>query len=682
MHRSAYLCRLQTALALTGVTLFTTLPAVAQDASPTFREVLSLRTVGSVSIAPDGRAVAFTMRAADWEENEYDSEIWIWREGTGEPYQATRTADGSSTSPAWSPDGRWLAFVADRGDGDQVYLLPTSGGEALPVTAVEGGVQRFEWAPDGRSMALLRREPETDTAKARTEAYGRFVVEDVEYRNSHLWVVDVEPAGPPAEPRRLTGEEDPGIFTVGAFRWSPDGRSIALDHRPTPRIFDGALADISILDVEAGTTRSLVTTPGAQSDPRWSPDGRWVLFAAGSPDTTRHYFLNSDLARVPAAGGDPETLTGDFDEIPSAVAWVPQGIVFSAWEGVRRRPFLLDPESRRIRPLPLEPFSVFALDFTPDGRTAAWTGEDPTTLTEVFRADTRRWRADRLTDATSQLGDWPMGTSEVIRWTSQDGTEIEGILRKPAGYDPSRRYPLLVTIHGGPTGISRPTAISGYVYPHAQWLDRGALILEPNYRGSAGYGEAFRSLNVRNLGVGDAWDVLSGVQHLVDQGIAHPDSLGAMGWSQGGYISAFLTTTSDVFQAVSVGAGISDWMTYYVNTDIHPFTRQYLRATPWEDPEIYATTSPMTYITDASTPTLIQHGEFDRRVPIPNAYQLYQGLQDMGVPVELVVYRDFGHGITRPREQLAALWHNWRWFGRWIWGEELEMPVEVEQEQE
>jgi dipeptidyl aminopeptidase/acylaminoacyl peptidase len=151
-----------------------------------------------------------------------------------------------------------------------------------------------------------------------------------------------------------------------------------------------------------------------------------------------------------------------------------------------------------------------------------------------------------------------------------------------------------------------------------------------------------------------------------------------MGWSQGGYISAFLTTTSDRFQAISVGAGISDWTTYYVNTDIHPFTRQYLRATPWEDPEIYATTSPMTYITQATTPTLIQHGELDRRVPIPNAYKLYQGLQDMGVPVELVVFQGFGHGINKPKEQLGAMWQNWQWFARWIWGEEVELPLELE----
>jgi dipeptidyl aminopeptidase/acylaminoacyl peptidase len=197
----------------------------------------------------------------------------------------------------------------------------------------------------------------------------------------------------------------------------------------------------------------------------------------------------------------------------------------------------------------------------------------------------------------------------------------------------------------------------------------------PNYRGSAGYCEAFRSLNVRNLGVGDAWDVLSGVDHLIDQGFVDPERMGSMGWSQGGYISAFLTTTSDRFRGISVGAGISNWMTYYVNTDIHPFTRHYLQGTPWSDPEVYAKTSPMTHINQAVTPTLIQHGEFDRRVPTPNAYELDQGLQDVGAPVELIIYKGFGHGISKPKERLAAVWHNWRFFAEWVWEEKVEIPA-------
>ena len=258
----------------------------------------------------------------------------------------------------------------------------------------------------------------------------------------------------------------------------------------------------------------------------------------------------------------------------------------------------------------------------------------------------------------------------MVRWKSQDGAEIEGVLHKPADFQAGRRYPLLVVIHGGPTGVSRPVPYSNGVgyYPIDLWLARGALVLEPNYRGSAGYGEKFRSLNVRNLGIGDAWDVLSGIDQLVADGLVDRNRVGAMGWSQGGYISAFLTTKhADRFKAISVGAGISNWMTYYVNTDIHPFTRQYLKATPWDDPKIYADTSPMTYIKSAKTPTLIQHGDQDQRVPPPNAFELYQGLRDQNVPVQLVLFKGFGHPLNKPKANRAAMQQNFDWFNKYLW---------------
>ncbi len=207
------------------------------------------------------------------------------------------------------------------------------------------------------------------------------------------------------------------------------------------------------------------------------------------------------------------------------------------------------------------------------------------------------------------------------------------------------------------------------------WLAKGALVLEPNYRGSAGYGAAFRALNVRNLGVGDAWDVMSGIDALIRRGLADSTRVGVCGWSQGGYISAFLATNeSRRFRAISVGAGISDWMTYYVNTDITPFTRQYLHATPWDDPGIYARTSPITAVKQASTPTLIQHGENDARVPAPNAYELHRALEDVGVTTRLVIYKGFGHGINKPKAVRAALRENLEWFDRYLWGEGTEKP--------
>jgi dipeptidyl aminopeptidase/acylaminoacyl peptidase len=648
------------ALALAGGARAQTQP------TPSFEDVLSLRSVSDPQIAPDGSTIAYVERSADWDANRYDHEIWIVKPGA-KPFQLTRTPDGSSTSPQWSPTGSLLAFLAERDEATQIHLIRPTGGEAWPLTDVDGGVSAFRWSPDGTEIAFTHRDSLPPRLKQRAEHYGDFGIEDADFRMTHLWVVAADTLG---EPRRLTGGD---AFTVGAFAWSPDGTTIAFSHRPDPLTESWRKADLSLVTIDSGRVRSLVRQPGSDGDPIWSPDGRWVLFSAGLQDTAG--YRNSVLARVPVAGGAVEVLTGGFDEDPDPVGWNAAGIWFLASIRTARHLYRLDPAAGAIAEHSVGPSMVWSADFTPDGRTMAVAAQTPSTLTEIYRTPVKRSQPTAVTDMTAQIAGWPLGSSEVIGWPSRDGQEIEGVLWTPPDYDPSRRYPLFVVIHGGPTGTSRPSPVTGGVYPVNAWLAKGAVVLMPNYRGSAGYGEAFRALNVRNLGVGDAWDVLSGVDYLIERGIADPARMGAMGWSQGGYISAFLTTTTDRFAAISVGAGISDWMTYYVNTDIHFFTRTYLKATPWEDPEIYALTSPMTYILDASTPTLIQHGEFDRRVPIPNAYQLYQGLQDVGVEARLIVYKGFGHGITKPKERLAAMWHNWEWFGEHVWGEEAAMPI-------
>lgn len=663
-------------------------PARPAIPGPSFEEVINLRSVGSPAASPDGKSVVFPLRSTEWKENRYDTELWMARPGE-EPFQLTHTAKGSSGSPAWSPDGRWIAFLADRGDRRQIHLLRSVGGEALPLTRLEQGVSSFSWSPDGRSIALVAAEPESAEMRQRKEIYGAFTVEDEEFRQSHLWLVTV-PAefgagatGPGCgsaadcphlpEPRRLTlGER----FTVTGFAWSPDGRSIAFGHQRDPLINSWPSADISVLTVADGQVRPLVSAPGPDSEPIWSPDGRWILYSTSGGDTLSNYFRNGQLMKIAAAGGTPARLAVDVDEDLGNVVWARDGIYALARRGTLRHLYRIDAESGRARAISTTPEDISGFDLSEDGTTVALVGQAPNRLPEVYLTPLARFRPVAVTDLTRQIADWGLGTAEVISWGSRDGTRIEGVLHRPRDFDPSRKYPLLVVIHGGPTGIDVPTPTPGNVYPIPQWVARGALVLRPNYRGSAGYGEAFRSLNVRNLGVGDAWDVLSGVDHLVQQGIVDTTRMGAMGWSQGGYISAFLTTTTNRFRAISVGAGISDWMTYYVNTDIHPFTRQYLGATPWDDPEIYAKTSPITYIKQARTPTLIQHGELDQRVPIANAYELFQGLQDQGVPTRLVVYKGFGHGIDKPRERLAATWHNWQWFARHLWGEEVNLPLE------
>jgi dipeptidyl aminopeptidase/acylaminoacyl peptidase len=654
----------------------------AQVPGPSFRDVIDLKSVGSPAISPDGKAVAYTVRTPEWADNRFDSEIWLWREGQ-EPIQLTRTPKGSSGSPQWSPDGKWIGFLADRGDRQQLYLIGAAGGEAMKLTAIKEGVNDFRWSPAGGRVALSVSEPE-DGSKTKSKAlYGDFYSEDRDFRLVHLWVLEVDPSrwtGDTAsapKPARLTGGTS---YTVGSFAFSPDGNRIAFDHRRDPMIHSMATADISIVDLGSKSVTPLVERVGSDTGPVWSPDGEWIAFTTSAGDTVSNFYRNNQLAKVAARGGEPTRLAVDFDEMIGQVLWTPQAIWFNASEKTRSGFVKVDPATGVAERDRESPFLSIGggSSVTPDGRWwVIMAQKDAMSLMELYRGEvTGASGPERLTDMTGQITSWNLGTSEVVSWSSRDGTSIEGVLHKPRDFQPGKKYPLLVVIHGGPTGTDRPQPVPFYVYPIPQWVAKGALVLRPNYRGSAGYGEKFRSLNVRNLGVGDLWDVMSGVDHLVKQGVVDTARMGAMGWSQGGYISAFLTTNTNRFKAISVGAGISNWVSYYVTTDIYPFTRQYLKATPWDDMAVYLKTSPMTTIKQAKTPTLIQHGQFDLRVPIQNAYELHQGLLDQRVPTELIIYRGFGHGINKPKEQLAAVWHNYRWFGKYVFNEEVVIPLE------
>jgi len=657
---------------------------------PTFEEVLSLKVPGTPIISPDGSDIVFTVNQTDWKENRTDTEIWISLDG-GDPFQFTNNPTSGSSSPEWSPDGRWIAFISDRGNKPQVYVIRPEGGEAFPLTRTKEGTGQFEWSPDGRTIAFTTLASES--SKKREERYGKYAVEDDEYRLSVLKCIGFNPellgflplpcyeldslkkdetcfSWP--EEKSIAGGDN---YTITGFKWSPDGKMIAIDHQPDPLITSSSMSDISIVYFESGKIEEFVSNPASDRFLDWAPDSRSILYTSDVDNTTSNYYTNSRYFRIDTDRTGLKELAAGFDENLSGLTWTSKGIYATAYQKTVRYLFMVNPDNGKVKSILTTPSRISGFTISKSGDRIAFNGSEDESLPEIYIAELSKNLPRKLSGFTKQIDNWKYAKSEVISWKSKDGTTIEGVLFKPYDYDPTRKYPLLLNIHGGPTGISYPTPVPAYVYPVLQWLDKGALVLMPNYRGSAGYGEEFRKLNVENLGVGDAWDVLSGVEFLDSKGMIDTDRMGAMGWSQGGYISAFLTTNSNIFRAISVGAGISNWMTYYVNTDIHPFTRQYLKATPWENEEIYRKTSPMTNINNATTPTLIQHGEFDTRVPVPNAYELYQGLLDVGVETKLVIYKGFGHGITKPKERLAAMWHNWQWFGKYIWGENIELPT-------
>lgn len=655
--------------------------------NPSFEQILSLRGPGTPLMSPDGQHILFTQTTTDWENNRYDTELWIIR-NNAEPFQLTNNLDGSSSSAQWSPDSRWIAFESSRDNKNQVHVISVLGGEAFALTHEKDGIRDFQWSPKGDGLIYTKTIKDEKTNK-REDRYGKFDVDEKEYELVALWYQPFVPGSwsrknMPAHASDSIAEaryqpypliEDPDYF-ISDFRYAPDASMIAIDKRPDPMINSFFDSDIALYRSETGEVEDLVTNSSFDGFVAWSPDSKQILFSSAIDNRDSVYYANSRYFLKTVENGKTKEVATEFDENINGIEWTPSGIFGTAYQKTQRYLVELNPKSGNVEVVQTTPDRIYGFTLNTQGSSICFSGQINNELTEIFRTETKSWNPVRLTSFNRQLEDWRVTKSEVISWQSEDGATVEGVLHKPADFDPNRKYPLLVVIHGGPTGISTPHPTPAYVYPIVQWVNKGALVLRPNYRGSAGYGAGFRALNVRNLGVGDAWDVLSGVAHLEKQGYIDSDALGAMGWSQGGYISAFLTTNSDRFKAISVGAGISDWMTYYVNTDIHPFTRQYLKATPWEDPEIYALTSPMTNINKATTPTLIQHGEFDARVPIPNAYQLVQGLRDRNVPTELIVYKGFGHGISKPKERLAAMWHNWQWFLRYIWNEEIEVPVD------
>ena len=443
--------------------------AQAQGQAPTIDQLISLKRAGSPAISPNGQWVAYTVRDTNWDDNAYHTEIWLADAKSGELRQLTNHAKKSSTSPAWSPDSTKLAFATDRDEKRQIYVIDPRGGEARKLTSVEDGVGSFAWAPDGKSFAFTSTEPKTDADKEREKKFGEFDVIGEGYRMSHLWVFDLATQ----KARRLTS----GAFTVGQFSWSPDGTQIAFDHRVNSASTSGATADISIVSVADGKVRPLVTQAGADAGPVWSPDGSKIAFESAM--TKPFSFLNNAIGRHPGGGRRDREPHRRLRREPLDR---PTGLRRGCSSARRNRTwaflYSIDPATKAVKKYaPSEQWIGSGFSLTPDGQWAAFIAADASTLGEMshvapWAPSARSKPARKLTDMTAQTAAWAKSALEVVSWKSQDGATIEGVLHKPIGFQAGKKYPLLVVIHGGPTGISRPTAYLQHVHLSDRHLDR------------------------------------------------------------------------------------------------------------------------------------------------------------------------------------------------------------------
>ena len=649
----------------------------AAGPAETIKEWMSLKSALAPRVSPDGKMVAYQLQEANWDENRMEAEIWVFSVATGQSYQLTN-AKGSSTNARWSPDGRRLAFLSNRDGKQQVYIATPPGTQVLRLTELSTGVNAFEWSGDGRRIAFTSSEPRVPGENLETNEFK--VLTDAATSMSCLWVVNVPASGgsgsssSSSQPERLTAGDR---FSVGGFSWSPDSGRIAFDatQSTTPGSF--MTSDIFVLNLNDKSIKKIVDTKGADMNPVWSPDGREIAYysAARNNRDEVFYYTNGYLALVPAEGGrQPSLLTEKFDEAPLLLGWSRQGIYFTALQKTYQHLFRITPRTQEIARLS-EPYAfVFSqFSFSADFMHTAFLGADSRNYPDLYvSALDGPFKARRLTNMHDQFKGRKIATREVLNWKSTDGTRIEGVLTKPPDFNPSRKYPLLVIIHTGPAVVDQAIIDRDWPYPSELYAQRGALVLRVNYRGSIGYGQKLRSQLVRNLGLPEYEDIITGVDYLIAQGIVDKERMGAMGYSHGGYIAAFISAYSDRFRAVSVGAGVSDWTTYYTNSDAPQWTVQFLKATPWDDPEIYRKTAPLSYIKRARTPTLIQHGEFDRRAPLASAYELYRALMDQRVPVKMIVYKGAGHVPSSLKQIQALMLHNYEWFGQWIWNENPE----------
>jgi dipeptidyl aminopeptidase/acylaminoacyl peptidase len=661
-----------------GIVVTIALPAAQATRPITVDELMKLRSVVDVQVAPDGQRVAYVVSTPNLAKNEHEGALFIVPASGGTPARLGETVRIFNTPTPrpqlrWAPDGSMLSVLGIEEGRPEVIGIPLSGSAAAPLTKAPEGVSAYEWAPDGKSLAFLTRDPMPRDEERQRQDKSFIVRVDAPDRATRLALVRI---GQPSAMRLLT----PPTEYVDALSWSPDGREIAYSAAPRTGFTAAYDARVYAVALEGGARRTIVDRPGMNTGPRFSPDGRSIAFI--STNGRNDIMASRSLTVVPAAGGTPK-IFGMDDAWVNEYVWEhdSRSILLEANDGTfgRADHMFEQPVVRltvgdgKASRLGSDPTVAFSISRSDDGARLAFKSVSARTMGEVAVMDASNGRITTLVDVNPELKGDALGNLEPVKWRSFDGMEIWGLLLTPSEAPRGRPMPTLVYIHGGPGGGFTFGLFPQFMhivpqvdpYPTATMAGAGYAILFPMPRGGAGYGEAGQRAIVNGWGDTDYKDIMAGVDRLIAQGIADPNRLGVMGASYGGFMTNWIVTQTDRFKAASAGASLSDLSDTYYLSEGGAFLADYFKR-PWENREGYAAHSPLTFAEKVTTPLLIQHGEMDPRVPIAGAWKFYRTLKAMGKTVELEIYPRGGHVLREPMQQREQMRRNLEWFTKWI----------------
>ena len=645
----------------------------------TVEELMQLRYPGRLTVSPEGNRFVFTVRTPDFRKSRWETRLWMFSEDEKQPRQITWN-DANAYQPDWSPDGELVLFLSPRTYWDaegkkqsgivQLWALPMQGGDAYHLTELENGVEDYHWMPDGKAVVLLSAEEKSPEKKKWEERQAKLkfdaIVKDSVKENKALWQLDMR-----NKKNRLVAVLDPG---VEQFSLSHNGKWAVYQTNYTGDFNDEQKYDLWVVNLATGEKQQLTDFPGPETQPKFSPDDRWISYLnQTTPDVE---FAETDLARLRFVPGtahpDTATLTRDLPRSVLEYEWEgKKSVILRVAEGTETHLYRFRPEAKKRRYIRLTPDGGNALDIhlPQNGKGLVYRWEDARHLPEIVR--NRNERQLLLSHFSQQLDSLDLGTQQLFSYKSIDEQEIEGLLFLPPEFDSSKKYPLIVTIHGGPYGRFRQAVRQAYftqIYTSA-----GYVVLAPNPRGSSGYDDAFgKAIWYKvggHMGGIDYHDIMSGVDALIRQGYVDEHRMGVIGGSYGGYLVNWIISQTHRFTAAVSQFGIFSLFTDWSNSWQPAWEKMYLGIYYWERPinpqHPYVKYSPAFYVQNIRTPVLILHGERDRYTNLANSQEMYQALKTLGREVKFVVYPREGHGLGRePNHRRDVVHRAKKWFDR------------------